>query len=366
MTHICFVQTAVYPIFNTNCKKLFGGSEVQMYLIGKELSKKKNFNVSFLVGDYSQNKKEVHDNICVYKGITPSKNFIAKIFDSIKLLVSLYKINPDVVVCRSANAGIGIVSLYSIIFRKKFLYMSASDIDVSDGYKAILGKVEGFLYCFGLRGSDKIITQSNFQKRKLNEYFNRDSIVIKSGFYINNKDDSEKNYILWVGRCHEVKNPESFLDLVEKNPNNNFVIICQPADDIVHYNNLVRRSKKIKNLKFIPYVSFDEIDDYFKKALILVNTSIFEGFPNTFIQAAKNKTPILSLNSNPDNFLNVYRCGFCANGDMNRLNDYIKKLTGNQSLYREYAENAYRYAKENHDIKKNVKKLEKVITSIVK
>ncbi|PCI21360.1 hypothetical protein COB64_00555 [Candidatus Wolfebacteria bacterium] len=362
--NICFVQTAVYPIFNTNCKKLFGGSEVQMYLIGRELSRRQNFNISFLVGDYNQNKKETYENISVYRGITPSKNFMAKIFDAIKLIINLHKINPDVVVCRSANAGIGIVSLYATIFGKKFIYMCASDIDVDGGYKSILGTTEGFLYAFGLKKAHSIICQSDFQKRKLKKYFNRDSIIIKSSYHIDNKHNFEKKYVLWVGRCHEIKNPEAFLYVAEKNPDKKFVIICQLADDSVRYENLVKRSRKIKNIQFIPHVPFNEIDTYFKKSLIIVNTSDFEGFPNTFIQAAKYNTPIVSLNSNPDNFLDVYECGFCANGDMNKLNTYVDILMNDFRLYSYYSDNAYVYAKENHDIKKNIEKFEEVIKNI--
>ena len=121
------------------------------------------------------------------------------------------------------------------------------------------------------------------------------------------------------------------------------------------------KQKKIENLEFIEYVPFDEIDEYFQKAKIFVNTSIKEGFPNTFIQAAKNKTPIISLNVNPDNFLNEYNCGFCSNDDFGEMNKILNKVLNDDDLYKQISENVCNYAKGNHDIEKNAGQLYRLI-----
>ena len=73
-------------------------------------------------------------------------------------------------------------------------------------------------------------------------------------------------------------------------------------------------ASKIKNIKIIDFVDFHKIDEYFKKARVFVNSSIEEGFPNTFIQACKNKTPIVSLDVNPDNFIDNHEVGVFCNG----------------------------------------------------
>ena len=39
------------------------------------------------------------------------------------------------------------------------------------------------------------------------------------------------------------------------------------------------------------------------KSKILINTSSFEGFPNTFVQAWANGVPVISLKVDPDNII---------------------------------------------------------------
>ena len=80
-----------------------------------------------------------------------------------------------------------------------------------------------------------------------------------------------------------------------------------------------------------------------------------------FIQAAKNQTPIISLNVNPDNFLNLYECGFYCNDNLNELIQNLKILLEDQELYNRYAHNCFEYVKRNHDIQQVVKQWIKLI-----
>ncbi|MFC1525135.1 glycosyltransferase, partial [Planctomycetota bacterium] len=122
-------------------------------------------------------------------------------------------------------------------------------------------------------------------------------------------------------------------------------------------------AKQRPNLRFIEYVT--QIDRYFNEAHVLVNTSEYEGFPNTFIQAAKNKTPLLSFKVNPDNFINRYQCGFCAEGNFDQMVGKLKALLENEALHNKMGENAFRYAKQYHDINKIVPKFKKLLQSLV-
>ncbi|MHC4740197.1 MAG: glycosyltransferase [Planctomycetota bacterium] len=130
-------------------------------------------------------------------------------------------------------------------------------------------------------------------------------------------------------------------------------MICQKATDDNRYDDFVEQAKQIKNLQFIPTVPFHDIDSYFQKAKVFVNTSDSEGFPNTFIQACKCSTPILSLNVNPDEFLDKYNCGISCDGNWDKLLDSLKALL-KEERYTELGKNARKYAEQNHDIVKIV------------
>ena len=106
------------------------------------------------------------------------------------------------------------------------------------------------------------------------------------------------------------------------------------------------------------------MDSFFERAKVFVNTSESEGFPNTFVQACKNATPILSLTVNPDDFINKHGCGLCSNGDWDIFVDMLQRLLDEETS-RKYGRNGRRYAEENHDIRKISKKYEETFRQLV-
>lgn len=83
---------------------------------------------------------------------------------------------------------------------------------------------------------------------------------------------------------------------------------------------------------------------------VFINSSIYEGFPNTFIQSLKNCTPIISLNVDPDNIIKMYNVGFFCNDDISKAELYLQKLIEDKNLYKNISQNAYLYTLYNHDI----------------
>ncbi len=102
----------------------------------------------------------------------------------------------------------------------------------------------------------------------------------------------------------------------------------------------------------------------FSKPRFFVNTSDMEGFPNTFIQACKSGTPILSLNVNPDGFLDSYKCGLCARGDRQVFKHQLAELLSGAGA--NYGRNARKYAEENHDITKIIKLYKDIFYDLVR
>jgi glycosyltransferase involved in cell wall biosynthesis len=131
----------------------------------------------------------------------------------------------------------------------------------------------------------------------------------------------------------------------------NFVMVCQRATGDDNYDQLVSNAKSLENLTFIPRVSPSEIDRYFQSAAVFVNTSESEGFPNTFIEACKWSVPILSLNVNPDGFLNEFNCGWCADNDWAEFVSKLKLII-EPERQKEYGVNARAYVERHHDISK--------------
>ncbi len=364
---VCFFSPASHSFFFPKSTVAHGGAELQMYLWAKSLANYPEFEVLFLIENHNQKKISPVENIKLIGTIRLKRqeNIITKLFKSIKLFFQLIAIKPDIITATNANALTGIIALYTKTFKKKFIYRTSSLIDVNKNYIDKNG-FSGKLYKFGLLNASKVITQNEEHRILLKKNHNINAFVLKNSFEIIPQNLPEKKHILWVSRFAEMKNPYLFLDLAKQIPEQKFVMICPYTVSVKkNWENLKKQANDISNLTFIEKVPFVEIQEYFNKAVLFVNTSDFEGFPNTFLQAAQAKTPVVSLNVNPDNFITEYNCGIFAGGNFDFLVCEIKKLLKNKQELKLKAENCFNYMKENHDINQVGKKIKSVIKSIL-
>jgi len=118
-------------------------------------------------------------------------------------------------------------------------------------------------------------------------------------------------------------------------------------------------------VEFVSGIPFGEIDQRYREAKVFVNTSSSEGFPNTFLQAAANRTPIISLNVHPNSFIEEHSCGFYCHDDFALMEDRLRELLQDKTLRRKQADNAYAYVREHHDVGKNAKAFLAVLQQVM-
>lgn len=357
---ICFVSLYAYSLFDDRCSVPHGGSEVQLYQLAKKLAQFGVAKVSFVVGDFGQADEEVFDGIKVVKAFPVKQRefkYITGIFYQLKFFRLLRRVNADVYVQRAAGIETGLLALFCRIFRKKFIYMAASSIDV-DGSFGKRDWIANIFYSLGLRNTSKVVVQSEDQRGLLKKNYGKDSVIIKNSFVLPEQTVPRevRRFILWVGSAQNLKQPWVLLDIATKIPSEQFVMIMPKHDESL-WKKTQEAAQVIPNLRFIETVPFSEINEYFAKAKLFINTSVFEGFPNTFVQAAMYGVPIVSLNVNPDNFLNEYGCGFCAGSDVAGLVNGVRAVLNDEAEWSKKSLHARHYATENHDIEVNVIKL---------
>lgn len=360
---ICFISLNSYPLFDLKSKGYFGGSELQISLIVKELVKDSRFETSLIVGDYGQKNKIKRKNLKIYKCFR-KKSHIFK--ETLFFLKTLKEINADLYVERTVNMGVGIVSLFCKIFRKKFIYMVAHNWDCQKNFPGELGTIAKSFYYFGLKRADLIISQTKDQQKRLLKNFELESIIMRS---VTKPQKAKKNYkkdlILWVGRADDWKQPFLFIKLAKAFSQEKFVMVCRKGRDENFYYRIKRKAREAAtNLTFYSFIPINEIVKFFARAKIFVNTSIAEGFPNTFLQSGLAKTPIVSLGVNPDNFIRENHCGFWAENSFSKMNDCLKILLNDADLRKRMSENNYEYVSRKHDLK-NVGIFKKQVLKIV-
>jgi glycosyltransferase involved in cell wall biosynthesis len=342
---VCFVMPKAYPLFNSQVKAVFGGAEVDLYLLATELARDKNFAASCVVADYGQPAVEVRENVTLIKSLNFKKNLPSR---TASLWHAMRKADAAIYLQKAVSWGTFFVAMFCKIHKKAFIYRTATAGECDGSWPKKFFEQKAFR--FSLKQADLVLTQNITDRDNLRSTTGIVAKAIPNGHILVPPDQCLRDTILWVGRSDKIKRPEIFIELAEQMPDEKFTMICQRATGDDEYDELIARASQAKNLEFIERVPFAEVDNFFQRAKIFVNTSDFEGFPNTFIQACKCGVSILSLNVNPDDFLNRYKCGLYAKGDRNTFKSMLSELLAGGS--EEYGRNARLYAEQNHDIKR--------------
>ncbi|MFC7140324.1 glycosyltransferase family 4 protein [Halosimplex aquaticum] len=317
---VCFVSLGLYSYANPDATDTAGGAERQLYLLSQKFSD--STDVHAVVAKYGQPSVEFRDGITFHRSYSPDpeKSPLLMPYSSIKLMRAMQRADADVYVYRGDPQKASIVAAIAALLGKKFVYNLANDSNITAEYQSL---PPHFRHLFGwsLENAAEIIAQTPKQEALVNERFGTDSIVIPNGYpradEISGYD--EREVALWVGRLdQDQKRPHLFLDLVERLPNHEFILIGPRGFDESYCNSIIERANSIDNVAYTGRVDPNEVDRYYRRASVLVNTSAYEGFPNTFLEAWRQGVPIASLDVNPGRYLDTNIAGY-ANGDIARL-----------------------------------------------
>jgi glycosyltransferase involved in cell wall biosynthesis len=113
------------------------------------------------------------------------------------------------------------------------------------------------------------------------------------------------------------------------------------------------------NLEFLGHRSAADVNQFLACASVFVNTSVHEGFPNTFVQAWLRDAVVVSLSVNPDRVLDSQGVGIHA-GTEEGLEKSVRHLLTDPAARAAYAERARAYAQSTHSVR-NIGKLTEMI-----
>lgn len=198
---------------------------------------------------------------------------------------------------------------------------------------------------------NKIFTVSNFSKKELHKYFSIDLnkidityngidhiLKIKPDEKIFSKFNIEKNnYVLAVSSLNPSKNFKLILETAKEMPDTNFVIAGGT-------NSSVFKSKGFpvtENVKFIGYVSDEELVTLYKYASCFVYPSLYEGFGIPPLEAMMLNCPVIV--SDIKIFREIYRDNviFCDTKDIKSLKEKIKLTVNRKKVFSKAILNFY-------------------------
>jgi len=181
-------------------------------------------------------------------------------------------------------------------------------LNCQHGIKGIFDFLYQTIAKYVIRNANKIICQAQYQNMLLQSNYGRSCNIILPNFHPIPEDTIKKSLpakIVWIANIKQLKQPELFVELAETfqdNDSTKFIMIGRPASG-AWQRRLFERMNRLSNLAYRGELSIDEVNEVLSESHIFVNTSRYEGFPNTYIQAWMRKVPVVALNFDPDDVI---------------------------------------------------------------
>ena len=281
--------------------------------------------------------------------------------DGLSLYRTLKQVNPDVVYQRVGGAYTGVCAHYARQYGRRMIWHVAHDKDLVPGghlvsNRPVAGYLDGALLEYGIRHAGQIVTQTKTQAALLASNYGREADAVIPNFHPAPTEELNKDgamTVVWIGNMKVWKRPEVFIDMARdlsqmtSGSDMRFVVIGAPAQNRQRQLRLVESMGSVPNLMYKGAVGQEEVNEILASAHILVNTSQYEGFSNTWIQAWMREVPVVSLELNPDGVFDDQKVGICA-GSYDRLVKTLSELAEDRRRLDVMGKEAARYAASHH------------------
>ncbi len=298
--------------------KFSGGAEQQVRYLLESLAEDGSFHVRYLAGnvcpEFSSADYELVD---IGRGQPPGR--ISRLAQAFRLYRALKCFAPDVIYQRVGCAYTGAAAAYARINGARLVWHVASQADVVTGSGtrfSPLATLEKHLLEFGIRSAHRIIVQTREQGDAIARNYGRDDVALIRNFHPIPEPPKQKPgpfKVVWIANHKPLKRPELFIELAGrlKHLPCTFTMVGRlPSGD--RDAALKRRIATLSNLDHLGPVSNDRVNQLLSESHLLLNTSVYEGFSNTFIQAWLHSVPVVTLGVDPDRMISGRSLGRVA------------------------------------------------------
>jgi glycosyltransferase involved in cell wall biosynthesis len=365
---VCFFSPTAYSYFRPDKTAWAGGAETQQLLLANHM-KANGIDVSFIVGDFGQGEEERVDGITLIRSFTPFKGNrkLRFIPDMIKIRNAMKRADADIYNQRSTAFFTGQLAHFARELGRAFTFSLGAEYNCyPDGLGAIRWPMP-LLYRYGIRAASAVISQTEKQQRLMRENFERETVLIRNGIEIppaggapapgkrpgplpNAEGGASDRGYLWVGRFQAIKRPDLLLECARALPRERFTVIGGYAGDERYARETTETLRGLPNVEHIPFVAPRDMDEHYRAARALLNTSDLEGFPNTYLHAWAHGVPVITIGIDPDGIIAKNGIGIVT-GTFENFLSTLRTFRPDREARARIAANSLAYVRANHDIR---------------
>lgn len=353
MSRICILEPSHWGRFR-------GGAECQTHFLAQHIAESTHHEVFFL-SRFTPDDTEGFGYPIIRYSSPPFFQHLrwGQSLDTFSILLRLSQIKPDAILQMQAGAYVGAGVMYAKRARIAHIWYVASDRDLEPappvGSESPFRHVDQAMFGWAIRRTTAIIAQTRVQKDKLKAFLGRDADAVIPNFHpapaLPGKSD-EQFIVCWIANLKSLKRPQLFVELAKRFAHRSDIrfVMAGRSDDSAAARDAIREISGLGNADYLGELSMEDVNALLERAHLLVNTSEYEGFPNTFIQAWLRGVPVLSINVDPDGLLNSTGLGRMS-GDPDRLVADVARFLDDDGMRTACGRECYRYASENFSMK---------------
>jgi glycosyltransferase involved in cell wall biosynthesis len=262
---------------------------------------------------------------------------------------ALARADADVYVQRTAGFETGVAAAFARARGRALVFSASSDTDLR-ARPPLPTPLSLLAFRFGRRAARALVAQTDDQMALARAELGRTPRLIRSLCVPAPDARAEPEAFLWIGGLIDYKDPMAYVALAERLPEARFWMIgtdrgedWRALSDEVH-----AAAERLPNLELLPPRSRDELLELYPRAVAVVNTSLFEGFPNTFMEGWARGVPALSLRLDPGGTIARHGIGAMAGGELDAFVRSARELWEGRADREPLSLAARRYVEDHH------------------
>jgi glycosyltransferase involved in cell wall biosynthesis len=299
---ICFVAPTTWPVLaRSKTIPVIGGAELQQSMVARNLAAR-GYDVSMISHDYGQPDGTIVDGIRIHNMHAPDAGmkvvrFVHPRFTS--LWNAMKRADADIYYQRTSAVYTGYIAAFTRMHKRRSIHAAASDVDFIKGKQDIRYARDRWIYEYGLRNVDTLFAQNPNQQEYVKIHYGREAVLVPNCFDAPEGAKGDPHgYVLWVATLRASKRPELLIEMARRMPQHTFVMVGGQdggTKGLEFAQGVRAAAKSLPNVQVRGFVPFVEADRLFDGARLVVNTSEYEGFPNTFLQGWARGVPTVAF-----------------------------------------------------------------------